>query len=547
MATLLVLAIPLAALAAGPDAGLILQQVQPPAPPSLSTSDPGLVIPKGNAARLPAAAPFLVKSVRISGNTLFDTATLHALLAEAEGRSLSLAQLGEHVARITAYYRSHDYPLAQAIVPAQTIRDGVVDVAVIEARYGDVRIDNRSRVKTTRLASIVSLQSGEPIAQNKLDHTLLLLSDTPGVTINAVLTPGEIAGTSDLHVDATPGSPVVGTFLVDGYGNQYTGRGRVGGTLELINPLRQGDVLSVSGLTSGRKLNYGRVGYESLLNGYGTSLGGSYSALRYELGGSLEALDAHGAAETEGVWVKQTLVRSQDVNVYGQVQYNWLQLRDRIDAAEIQTDRHVGNWTTTLYGDARDALLSGGVNAWNLSAASGHVDIDGAAAQLADASTSQTQGQYLKWSAALVRLQRIGPLSTLHVAVSGQWANANLDASDKMLAGGPSSVRAYDIGAVAGDTGYLGTVEFRQDMRPIRGTRWQALAFIDRAQVHFNKSPWISGSNSTVLTGAGLGVRSEGLGKWNAKAYIATPVGATPALVSSSNSARAWVEVGRRF
>ncbi|PUA19125.1 POTRA domain-containing protein [Glaciimonas sp. PCH181] len=55
---------------------------------------------------------------------MFDTAVLHALVADAEGQTMSLSRLDELVARISNYYHSKGYPLARAIVPAQSIVSG---------------------------------------------------------------------------------------------------------------------------------------------------------------------------------------------------------------------------------------------------------------------------------------------------------------------------------------------------------------------------------------------------------------------------------------
>jgi hemolysin activation/secretion protein len=89
-----------------PDAGTILQQVQPVFPPPTPSSGTGLTIEQERGANLPPTAPFLVRSIQIVGNARFDTATLHTLVADAEGQSLTLAQLHERVARISRYYRA---------------------------------------------------------------------------------------------------------------------------------------------------------------------------------------------------------------------------------------------------------------------------------------------------------------------------------------------------------------------------------------------------------------------------------------------------------
>src|ERR1700734_621331 len=77
-----------------PGAGSILQQTQPVLPPTPSGTGTGLTIEQPGGGTLPPSAPFTVKSFELSGNTVFDTPTLHALIAEAEGQNLTLPQLG---------------------------------------------------------------------------------------------------------------------------------------------------------------------------------------------------------------------------------------------------------------------------------------------------------------------------------------------------------------------------------------------------------------------------------------------------------------------
>ena len=134
------LIIPLVAEAADPvvpGAGSMLQQIQTVTIPGPSSTDTGLTVERKGGDALPPSAPILVRSIRISGQTQFDSATLQALVADAAGQSLTLPQLGEVVARITNYYHRHGYALAQAIIPAQEIQDGVALVEVIEARHAD--------------------------------------------------------------------------------------------------------------------------------------------------------------------------------------------------------------------------------------------------------------------------------------------------------------------------------------------------------------------------------------------------------------------------
>jgi hemolysin activation/secretion protein len=531
-----------------PGAGTMLQDIRPLQPPAPSTTQPGLTLPEAPQANLPPTVPFAVKAITISGNTAFNTATLHALIAGAEGKELTLSELSDFVSRITDYYHAHGYPLARAIIPAQTIRGGAVAIEIIEARYGKIILDNHSRVSDLLLQSTLSpLKSGQLIEQGTLDHALLLLSDIPGVAQSATLKPGEATGTSDLFVQGALEPAAAGVVTVDNDGNRYTGQVRAGGEVALYDPLHHGDVLDANVLSSGRDLDYGRLSYDFLLDGSGTHLGGSYSALHYDLAGSLAPLEGHGTAGVETLWVKHPLVRTSDLNLYGLLQFDSKQLRDAIDVSATHTDRHLDNWTASLTGDWRDSLLSGGTTSWSAQWVQGRLGFDNATAQADDAATARTRGPFSQLNATLARLQRLGTVGALYVALSGQWANGNLDPSQKMVAGGRYTVRAYDMSAVSGDTGVQGTTELRRDLKHTWHGQWQALIFLDAQHVTVNKDPWTAGKNDATLRGTGVGVGWTNTHQWNAKAYVAARLGAAPELAGRTSLIHAWFEVSKGF
>jgi hemolysin activation/secretion protein len=540
--------LPANAQSAPPGAGTILQELKPLEPPKPSAVEPGLSIPEQPKASLPPTSPFTVQAIQLSGNTAFDTTTLHALIADAEGKELTLAELDAFVSRITDYYHARGHPLARAIIPAQTIRDGVVAVEVIEARYDKVILDNKSRVSDALLQATLSpLKSGELIEQSRLEHVLLLLSDIPGLVQSATLKPGESPGTSDLLVQGSRGPAAAGIVSADNYGNLYTGHIRGSGEVAVYDPLQHGDVLDANVLTSGKDMAYGRISYDFLLNGLGTHVGGSYSGLHYTLGGSLASLEGSGTAQVASLWVRHPLVRTSDVNLYGQLQFDRKELRDAIDVNNTHTDRHLDNWTASLTGDWRDSLLSGGTNSWSAQWVRGAVEFDNATAQSADAATAKTQGPFSQWVVTLARQQRLSTLSTLYVALSAQSANGNLDPSQKMVAGGRYTVRSYDMSALSGDMGAQGSVEFRRDFSRTWHGQWQALAFLDMQHITINKNPWTGGHNDATLRGAGVGLSWINTHQWSAKAYVATRLGAAPELIGSTGPVRAWLEINKGF
>jgi hemolysin activation/secretion protein len=202
-----------------------------------------------------------------------------------------------------------------------------------------------------------------------------------------------------------------------------------------------------------------------------------------------------------------------------------------------------------MNGNTRDQWLAGGINTWNLGWSMGQVAFDNAAAQLADASNANSQGSFSTWSASFIRLQSLTSAASLYLTASGQLAGKNLDSSQKLSVGGTYSVRAYDIGAMSGDSGYFLSAEYRHNLPWIFVGQWQLAAFVDRAHVTINSHTWpgVTGPNSGTLSGAGVGINWSGSNQWSARAYAATPIGSTPTLTGRTRSARGWVELARKF
>ena len=537
--------------AAAIDAGSILQQIKPTIP-EMPTRVPSLNIDKsstpGDDKSTPAAVQktLFVKTIVITGNTKIDTTTLHHLVAQYEGKNNTVAELKEMTGIITDYYHSKGYPLALTILPRQNMQGGVLTIEIVEAKYSKVNLINSSLVNSSLLQSTLSpLKGGDVVNQADLDHQLMLLSDIPGVIVNVTLKSGAEVGSSDLDVSTTPSQSWFGNVAIDNFGNSYTGRPRVSGSINKVDPFGfgLGDILSLNGLSSGSDLNYGRVAYESVLNGYGTRAGTSYSALHYKLGGSAAASNSEGNAEVAEVWVKHPLMRTRNINLYGQLKLDQLTLRDHRLNSTSNSDRSLINGAVVFNGDLRESALLGGVETFEAGLTSGSVSYDNAN-YVGDATT---KGNFSKLNLNVTALQRISDSNSAFLLVSTQFASKNLDPSQKMIVGGTNTVRAYDSGSISGDSGYLVSAELRHDLGEFYG-KWNGTLFVDGARVTVNTNVISPGStNAATLMGVGVGVNWFGANNYTASAYLATPIGSTPVIVATQNSARLWVEMGKRF
>jgi hemolysin activation/secretion protein len=523
-----------------PGSGQLLQQLTLP-PQAAPKDKPALSIEEpGNVTAATSDTPIPVKHISITGNTLISTDRLHKLVAPTEGQTVNLRALQSLAAKITDTYHQSGYPLARAYVPAQTIKDGEITLAVIEARYGKVTLNNESTTSDRPLKNTLApLSSGSAVSEWTLDRSLLLLSDIPGVIVNSTVKPGATSGTSDLEVDTTSAPRYSALLALDDFGNRYTGRVRGTVTFDVNSLLHQGDRLDFNALTSGSGMTYGLIGYRFLLNGQGTTLSASASGLHYHLIGDLADLNAHGTAQVDSVNLTHPFVRNTDWNLYGQIQFDHKTLKDDIDLVSIRTDRHTNGFTAVLAGDVRDNY---GITNFSISGTWACVTFDDDLAQFTDAISANTQGHDAHYDLTLSRLFQLNELNGLYFAFTGQLASKNLDPSDQFYLGGPSNARGYDVGALTGAQGDLFTLEWRRILPiPTRGV-WQASLFGDRGHIQVYKDPFVPGTNSATLSDAGVSLHWDGPRQWAASLQVATHVGPSTQLLHDNPGARVWLQ-----
>ncbi len=530
-------------------AGVQLRQIPPPSGVPKATPEFKLAPPVAPRDTGPAGTPIRIRSLALTGVTVFDASTLLAASSFAPDSTLDLAGLRAIAARVATYYHHHGYFLAQAYLPVQEIADGAVTIAVIEGRYGKIDLDNRTRVANAVPRGVLNgLDSGDIVATTPLERRLLLLSDLPNIKVGSTLAPGAEPGTSDLVVGLTPGRRVTGSVEADNGGNRYTGTYRLGGTVDFNEPLGIGDRLSLRVLASSGGLAYGRAAYQAPVGNL--TLGVAYAHIRYELGREFDSLEADGIADVATVYGRYPLIRSRNANLYAlaAVEAKWFEDRVGLVSSRSKKTSRVG--TLGLSGDAHDSFGGGGWTDFSVGGSVGDLDIRNPAERAADALTTRRDGGFGKLDFSLARAQTIsGPLS-LYGAVRGQVAFDNLDASEQIELGGAYGVRAYPEGDAYGDEGYIATIEARltlgQWLGAFPGTL-QAIGFVDVGEVRFAHDPWFAGTNHAHRSGIGAGLAWAGPRNILLKASYAHKLGDAVALSEPDRAGRFWFQIVNLF
>lgn len=534
-----------------PDAGSQMQQI--PSAPLPQKFEPNVEVePRGIPATTQAdTVKMLVKSLKVTGAQVYSETELLALTGFTPGSQLTLTELRAMATKIGDHYRNNGYFVAQAYLPAQDIKDGVVTIAVIEGHYGKVTLNNQTRLSDSQANSLLGgLNQGDVIESEPLGNRLLLLSDVPGVDVKAALVPGASVGASDLIVNLTPGPTVSGEVDLDNAGNRYTGEYRLGATVNLNNLAGRGDVASLRAMTSESGLNYARASYQMQ---FGKATAGvAYSALRYKLGEEFESLQAHGTAEIASIYGSYPLIRSRNSNLNVGLVYEDKTFQDKVDSTTPPglTDKKAQVLSGSLYGNQRDRFGGGGVTGYSLTWSTGEIDIETPAARIIDAATARTNGHFDKLGFRATRLQRVTDLVSLSAGINGQIASKNLDSSEKMELGGMYGVRAYPEGEAYADEGYVLNLEARYLLPKFSQTmpgQMHLIGFVDTGSVTTHKHPWAAGDNTRTLSGAGVGVNWAEANNFLARAYYAFKLGNEKPTSAPDKSGRFWFQLVKYF
>ena len=533
-----------------PSAGSQLQQI--PVAPQLPKAPPAIRVQQGNvpATTVGDTTRITVQRLQVTAPPVFTESELIASTGFVPGSELTLGELRAMASKIASYYQQRGYFLAQAYLPAQDIEDGVVHISVLPGQYGQVQLRNQSKLSDGLAGTILAGLDGQVISTPPLERRLLLLSDLPGVQVSSTLAPGASLGASDLIVEVQPGSRFNGSIDVDNQGNRYTGRNRIGATLNINELAGIGDVASVRAFTSADGLNYGRLAYQGqagLLR-----LGGAYTYMDYKLGKEFAVLEAKGTAKIASAYGSYPLIRSRSSNLYAQVSYDDKTFQDRTESTGTVNDKKARVWLFNLNGDSKDSVGGGGISNYSLTYTTGKIDIESPEARLIDRLTVKSNGHFNKLAFNAARLQSLGGETSLFGSLSGQAASKNLDVSEKMGIGGMGGVRAYPGGEAYGDQGYVLNLELRQNLMAFPAFtslpgQLQVLAFADTGSVKLNRDAWSAGENRRTLSGAGVGVTWTGANALVLKAYYAHKLGNAKATSAPDSAGRFWLQAVKYF
>lgn len=498
-----------------------------------------------------------VKEFRIKSDGI-PAEELAPLLQGYTGKRLSFSELQAAARKLSDYSRKKG-KLAHAYLPPQTIRDGVVEIVVMQGKLGKVKVDpaSKSRLDKNLATGIIEhrLKPGETLDLGIMDEAIAVLKDVPGVKAEASLRAGEQEGETDaiLLLDDKP--LFSGSATLDNGGSESTGVVRGLATLSVENPFGAGEKYSAVALAS-EGTRYGRLAMAMPVGYSGLVLGINGSALEYEVGGRFGNLGLNGYSVSAGGNATHPLLRGNELSLTLSSAYDFKMMQDRAISATLN-DKRINSASLGLSATVVDDWFGGGNNSLSLTGTVGHLNLDRSPSTAAnDRVTAGTAGFYAKLAASATREQKLDDDWTLITTLEAQTSGNNLDSSEKFSLGGIDRVRAYPSGEGSGDSGGRLALELHRKI----GDELKLSGFYDLGFVRQHTDPWINWQprsdmpNNYAIQGFGIALAWTPIQALTITTTLAKVIGRNAGHDASGNDSdgeknryRAWIQAVLQF
>ncbi len=491
----------------------VLEQRVKPAPKA--PHDAAIPLPKPEIQPESTETTGIVLSgVQIAGATIYSESELAVIYEPYLGRQMTVAEIEEIVAAITAKYHGDGYILSRAIARPQDLDFGILYLDVIEGYIERVVFEGPMQARKSLLLQFAEkLKANRPLTQSTLERYVMLMSDLPGLNARPSLqaldeTPGSATpGAHELILrlshDAFQGyasvdnksTRVVGRHITQLSGNFNSLFGQYGRTAlyGYTVPDDNRELLFLEGLQ------------EFTVNSEGTLVGidGWHSVS--ESGEADKPLDLDSYDTRVAVYLVQPVIRGQRRSLFvtGTFEY-----RDTVEtfAGVNNFDDRIRSVRLTARGFIADDW--DGENVIIATASQGLDILDASDNDAANLSRNGGKVNYAKIEAYYTRYQDLpGPWSA-ELGLKGQLTSDGALSVEEFRIGGSNFGRAYDPSEISGDHGAAGYLEMQRTLAANNAffLNTQIYAFYDLGAA-WNDDP-IFGTFKTSIASGGFSMRT---------------------------------------
>ena len=210
-------------------------EIPPPPPPEEKL--PG---------KLPLARVY-VRKVIVTGSTVFSEEDLATVTAPYEGREVTSEDLEALRKELTVLYISNGFITSGAVIPDQTVKDGVIRLHIIEGQLKNIAIENNKYLRDSYYRKRIARKTDPPLQIGSLQEQLGILQQNPRIQrLNAELKPSVNLGESELDVTVEENLPLKFWAGFDNYIAESVGGEQIQASGAHLSLTGNGDILSLT-------------------------------------------------------------------------------------------------------------------------------------------------------------------------------------------------------------------------------------------------------------------------------------------------------------
>jgi hemolysin activation/secretion protein len=402
---------------------------------------------------------------------------LDDLLKKQPERGFSVGELQEVADEVTRYYRTKGLILSTAVVPVQTITDGVVDIQVFIGRLGRVVTEGNKKYDLETLKKPFSKLIGQPVTQHEIEEALLVLTDFAGLSVFGVFRPGIKVGEADIVLKVQQEKSYDVDYRIDTHGLKETGLNRFRTIVHWNNPTGGADKITVTvQQTYNPKMNnFWAIDYKVYL-GRGYTFGTGIFRNFFRIGGDLAANKIAAETINRSFYLEKSFTRGRQRNFSSRLTLTQKKSRTQTQAIQTNIDRLTVLALAMNY-DSVDSIhplrpiyralfkdtpegYGGGLNFLNVTWSRGFNNVLGAMGSSGDqfavgtvaanrsgrrgnSAVEVAEGQFEKVTLSYQRLQLLAKSQSLMFGAEAQWSNDVLSNQELYSIGGAENVRGF--------------------------------------------------------------------------------------------------------
>jgi hemolysin activation/secretion protein len=176
-----------------------------------------------------------VRTAAIKGMTRYPEASFSDVLAKLMGQCVSIVEINNALRTITNRYVTDGYVTSRAVVGPQDLKDGVLDIVVVEGQVTGVKSPEGGYGKSALGAAFSGIK-GSQLNLRAIEQGVDQLSRLPSYEPDIDIEPAELPGTSNVVVKRKAGDKAIRPSVAfDNDGSASTGRWQSTMSLDLDN------------------------------------------------------------------------------------------------------------------------------------------------------------------------------------------------------------------------------------------------------------------------------------------------------------------------